>query len=245
MSTAPVALVTGASRGIGAATARLLAQSGYRLVLVARREGLLREVARECEASGALVSVHPADVTNAGAVTDVFRSVMQSEGRLDALVNAAGAMADAGFAMTKLSTLDDLFRVNVSGTFQCSQLAAKLMLRQRSGSIVNVASKVGESGSAGQAAYAASKAAVSGLTKSLAKELGPLGVRVNAVAPGFIETDLTAHYGADARTAISANIALRRLGQADEVAKVVRFLCSSDAAYVTGQVLGVDGGFVL
>jgi len=244
MTENPVAVVTGASRGIGAATALSLADSGHRLVLVARGEEPLREVARACEALGAHVRVHASDVTDAEAMTGVFRAILQDEKRLDVLVNAAGIMRDAVLAMTKLETLGELLRVNVTGTFHCCQLASKFMVRQRSGAIVNVASKVGESGSPGQSAYAASKAAIAGLTKSLAKELGPTGVRVNAVAPGFVETDLTAHYGADARAAIAAQIALRRLGQAQEVARVIRFLCSADAAYVTGQVLGVDGGFV-
>jgi 3-oxoacyl-[acyl-carrier protein] reductase len=240
----PVALVTGASRGIGASAAVALAEAGHRLVLVARGEEGLREVSRACAALGARTSVHVADVSDAEAMAGVFRSVLRDEKRLDALVNAAGIMSDAVLAMTRLQTLDELLRVNVTGTFHACQLASKFMIRQRSGSIVNVASKVGESGSPGQAAYAASKAAIAGLTKSLAKELGPSGVRVNAVAPGFIETDLTAHYGADARTAITAQIALRRLGQAQDVARVIRFLCSADAAYVTGQVVAVDGGFV-
>lgn len=244
MTENPVAVVTGASRGIGAATAVALAEAGHRLVLVARGEGPLREVARACEAVGARVSAHAADVTDAEAMTGVFRSVLQSEKRLDALVNAAGIMSDSVLAMTKLQTLEELLRVNVTGTFHCCQLASKFMIRQRSGSIVNLASKVGESGSPGQAAYAASKAAIAGLTKSLAKELGPSGVRVNGVAPGFIETDLTAHYAAEARAAIVERVALRRLGQAQDVARVIRFLCSADAAYVTGQVIGVDGGFV-
>jgi 3-oxoacyl-[acyl-carrier protein] reductase len=245
MSAAPVSVVTGASRGIGARTARLLAEAGHRLVLVARGEGALREVARECESLGASVVVHAADLTDPEAVAGIFRSILQQEGRVDTLVNAAGAMSDAAIAMTKLDVLESLLRVNVHATFQCCQLASRLMLRQRSGSIVNVASKVGESGSAGQAAYAASKAAISGLTKSLAKELGPSGIRVNAVAPGFIETDLTAYYGDEARRALVDRIALRRLGQADDVARVIRFLASGESAYVTGQVIGVDGGFVL
>lgn len=239
-----MALVTGASRGIGAATALALAESGHRLALVARGEEPLREVARACEAVGAQVRVHAADVTDAEAMTGVFRAILQDEKRVDVLVNAAGIMRDAVLAMTKLETLDELLRVNVSGTFHCCQLASKFMIRQRSGAIVNLASKVGESGSPGQAAYAASKAAIAGLTKSLAKELGPSGVRVNAVAPGFIETDLTAHYGAEARAAIVERVALRRLGQAQDVARVIRFLCTTDAAYVTGQVIAVDGGFV-
>jgi 3-oxoacyl-[acyl-carrier protein] reductase len=243
MSDRPNAVVTGASRGIGAATARALAASGHDLVLVARDDVRLRAVAAECESLGAAATVHAADLTVPEAITAVFRSLLQTGARVDVLVNAAGLMRDAPLAMTKPDALDELLRVNVTGTFLCCQLAARFMVRQRAGAIVNLASKVGESGSAGQAAYAASKAAVTGLTKSLAKELGPSGVRVNAVAPGFIETDLTAHYGAEAREAIAARVALRRLGQADEVARVIRFLASSDASYVNGQVLEVDGGF--
>jgi 3-oxoacyl-[acyl-carrier protein] reductase len=243
VSAAPVSLVTGASRGIGAATARALAEAGHRLVLVARNEEALRQVSAECASLGTEASVHAVDLTNPDAVLGLFRSVMQSEGRLDGLVNAAGVMTDAALATTKLSVLEELFRVNVTATFQCCQLAARLMVRNKSGAIVNVASKVGESGSDGQSAYAASKAAISGLTRSLAKELGPAGIRVNAVAPGFIETDLTAHYGAEAKAALTAQMSLRRTGQAREVATVIRFLCSSEASYVTGQVIGVDGGF--
>jgi 3-oxoacyl-[acyl-carrier protein] reductase len=244
---APVSLITGASRGIGRATALHLAKAGHELILVARDAGALEQVQADCEALGALVSIHRLDLTDRDAVTALFRLIQTTlqDKALSNLVHCAGQMQDSLLAMTRLTDLDKLMALNVGATVQLCQLASKLMVRHKAGHLVLLSSKVAESGSAGQALYAASKGAVSSLVKSLAKELGPNGIRVNAVAPGFIETDLTAHYSEDKRQQLTAQISLRRLGQADEVAAVIQFLCSTDARYITGHILAVDGGFSL
>jgi 3-oxoacyl-[acyl-carrier protein] reductase len=242
----PISLITGASRGIGAAVALRLAVSGHHLLLTARNAAGLSEIAAQCQEAGAAsATVLACDLTDQAAVVQMFSQIKQQHQRLDHLVNAAGMMQDSVLGMTRLSDLQALFSLNVTASYQCCQLAARLMSRQKSGNIVNLASKVGESGAIGQSAYAASKAAISGLTKALAKELGPVGIRVNAVAPGFIETDLTAHYSAEQKQQLCQQISLGRTGQADEVAALVQFLCSTDASYLSGQIIAIDGGFSL
>lgn len=244
---APVSLITGASRGIGRAAAQALAKAGHELILVARDAAALQQVQTDCQALGALVSIHTVDLTDRDAVTALFRQLQAQlqHKALSHLVHCAGQMQDALLAMTRLTDLDKMLALNVGATVQLCQLASKLMLRHKAGHLVLLSSKVAESGSAGQAVYAATKGAVSSLVKSLAKELGPSGIRVNAVAPGFIETDLTAHYSEDKRQQLVTQISLRRLGQADEVAQVIEFLCSDKARYITGHILAVDGGFSL
>ncbi len=243
---APISLVTGASRGIGAAVALRLAALGHHLLLTARNELLLTTLAEHCLKVGAAsATVLPCDLTDQAAVLQLFGQIKQQHQQLDHLVNAAGMMQDSMLGMTRLTELQALFSLNVMASYQCCQLAARLMMRQKKGNIVNLASKVGENGASGQSAYAASKAAISGLTKALAKELGPAGIRVNAVAPGFIETDLTAHYSNDQKQQLCQQISLGRTGQADEVAALIQFLCSEDARYITGQIIAVDGGFSL
>jgi len=244
---APVSLITGASRGIGRATAIALAKAGHELILVARDAKALEQVQAHCQALGALVSIYAVDLTDRDAVTAVFRQLHTElqDKALSNLVHCPGQMKDSLLAMTRLSDLDKLMALNVGATVQLCQLASKLMLRHKAGHLLLLSSKVAESGSAGQAIYAATKGAVSALVKSLAKELGPTGIRVNAVAPGFIETDLTAHYSEDKKQQLTKQISLGRLGQADEVAAVIQFLCSTDARYITGHILAVDGGFSL
>jgi 3-oxoacyl-[acyl-carrier protein] reductase len=241
---APVSLVTGASRGIGAASALRLAALGHHLLLTARHEIALTDIAQQCQLAGAASTlVLPCDLTDQASVMQLFNQIKQQHQKLDHLINAAGMMQDSMLGMTRLSDLQALFSLNVMASYQCCQLAARLMMRQKQGNIVNLASKVGESGAIGQSAYAASKAAISGLTKALAKELGPFGIRVNAVAPGFIETDLTSHYSDAQKQQLCQQISLGRTGQADEVAAVIQFLCSPAASYISGQVMAVDGGF--
>jgi 3-oxoacyl-[acyl-carrier protein] reductase len=241
---APVSLVTGASRGIGAAVALRLAACGHHLILTARTEPALAKIAQQCQSAGAVSTfILPCDLTDHAAVLQMFNHTKHQYQKLDHLINAAGMMQDSVLGMTRLTDLQALFSLNVTASYQCCQLAARLMMRQKNGNIVNLASKVGESGAIGQSAYAASKAAIAGLTKALAKELGPSGIRVNAVAPGFIETDLTAHYSEVQKQQLCQQISLGRTGQADEVAALIQFLCSADASYISGQVIAVDGGF--
>jgi 3-oxoacyl-[acyl-carrier protein] reductase len=240
--TGRVAVVTGATRGIGQATARLLAEAGARVVIVGRDGGRAAEAAKELggEASGYAV-----DVSDFDAVGGVFRSIAADHGHLDAVVANAGILEDALVGMIRKDMVARLLETNVAGTIATVQAAARVMMRRKSGSIVVLASIVGELGSAGQTAYAASKAGVAAIARSAAKELGPRGIRVNAVAPGLIRTDMIAHLPPELVERRVADTALRRLGTPEDVARAIRFLVSDEAAFITGQVLGVDGGLVL
>ncbi|SEB43052.1 3-oxoacyl-[acyl-carrier protein] reductase [Amycolatopsis tolypomycina] len=235
-----VALVTGGTRGIGLATARALVEAGATVVLTGRDEARAKEAAASVGASGLAL-----DVTDAKAVSSLVRGVAKEHGKLDIVVANAGIMEDALLGMIKEELVDTTLSTNVAGTLHTVQAAARAMMRKKSGSIVVLASIVGEYGSAGQTVYAASKAAVSNIARSAAKELGRSGIRVNAVAPGVIETDLTSGLSEDAKAENAGKTPLGRLGRPEEVANAIRFLVSDEASFITGQVLGIDGGLVL
>jgi 3-oxoacyl-[acyl-carrier protein] reductase len=236
-----VALVTGGTRGIGLATVRALAEAGATVVLTGRDEARAKEAASAAGAAAGLVL----DVTDAKAVSSLVRGVAKEHGRLDIVVANAGIMEDALLGMIREELVDTTLSTNVAGTLHTVQAAARAMMRKKTGSIVVLASIVGEHGSAGQTVYAASKAAVANIARSAAKELGRSGIRVNAVAPGVIETDLTAGLSEDAKAENTGKTPLGRLGRAEDVANAIRFLVSDEASFITGQVLGVDGGLVL
>ncbi|MCF2533497.1 SDR family NAD(P)-dependent oxidoreductase [Yinghuangia soli] len=241
-----ICVVTGGTRGIGLATVRALAEAGASVVLTGRDEAVAKERAAEVAAeSGAVCAGYGLDVTDSAAVRALFTSVAREHGTVDCLVANAGVLEDALVGMIRDELVDRMLGTNVAGTLSCLQAAARVMMRKRSGSIVLLASIVGERGNAGQCAYAASKGAVSALTKSAAKELGRYNIRVNAVAPGVIRTDMIAHLPDDLVAARTADTALGRVGTPEDVAKAIRFLCGPDADFVTGQILGVDGGLVL
>ena len=238
-----VALVTGASRGIGRVIAQTLAEAGATVVLGARDSSRLDEVVREIEAGGGRAQAASLDVAEKASVEAALGGLLAAHGRLDVLVNNAGITRDNLLLRMKVEEWNDVLATNLTGAFLCTQLALKPMLKQRSGRIVNVTSVVGLTGNAGQANYAASKAGLVGFTKSVAREVASRGITVNAVAPGFIETDMTAAMTDKAREAVLSAIPLGRVGEARDVAAAVAFLASEAAGYVTGQVLAVDGGF--
>ena len=238
-----LALVTGASRGIGRAIAQALAAEGASVVLGARDEAKLQEVMAAITASGGKAEALALDVARAESVAAGFEKLLAAHGRLDHLVNNAGITRDTLLLRMKPEQWSEVLDTNLTGAFLCTQAALRPMLRQRAGRIVNITSVVGLTGNAGQANYAASKAGLIGFTKAVAREVASRNITVNAVAPGFIETDMTAAMTDKAKESMAAAIPLGRVGSPQDVAGAVCFLVSDAAAYVTGQVLAVDGGF--
>ena len=241
--TGKVALVTGASRGIGRAIALKLAAEGAAVVI--NYHGSMekaKEVKAEIESDGGIAEIMQCNVADYQATEAMIRKVTDDFGRLDILVNNAGITRDGLLMKMSEEDYDTVLDTNLKGTFHCIRFAARQMLRQRGGRIINLSSVSGILGNAGQANYSASKAGVIGLTKSVARELASRGITCNAVAPGFIETEMTEAMPEAAREAVKKQIPLQRTGQVSDVASVAAFLASDLADYITGQVISVDGG---
>lgn len=240
-----IAMVTGASRGIGRACALELAKAGAKVALAARQAEKLEEVAAEIRAAGGEAFVAPMDLASHESIKEAFALVAKDFGAVGILVNNAAVTRDGLALRMKPADWNEVIQTNLSGTFYCIQQVLSSMVRERWGRIVNISSVVGEAGNAGQANYVASKAGVIGLTKALAQELASRTVTVNAVAPGFIETDMTAVLKEEVKAAVLAGIPLKRFGKAEDIAAAVRFLCSDEAGYITGHVLDVNGGMYM
>lgn len=239
------AFVTGASRGIGRASALALAAAGRRVVLAARNLERLEQVAAEVRAAGQEAFVVEIDLASADSIKGAFTRASKEFGRVDILVNNAGVTRDGLAMRMKRDDWEAVLATNLSGAFLAIQQVMPSMVRERWGRIINIASVVGMAGNPGQANYVASKAGLIGLTKSLAQEIGSRSVTVNAIAPGFIETDMTGVLGAELKEKMLGQIPLKRFGTPEDVAAAVRFLASDEAAYITGCVVNVSGGLYM
>jgi 3-oxoacyl-[acyl-carrier protein] reductase len=242
-----IAVITGARRGIGKVIALAMAQAGAGTVMldVPAAADELEAAAEEVRAAGGRCHAAAADVTDPGAVDRAFQEALEALGRIDILVNNAGITRDQLLLRMADEDWRAVLEVNLTGAFYCTRAAARPMVKQRSGCIINIASVVGLMGNVGQANYAASKAGLIGLTKAAARELAPRGIRVNAIAPGFIVSAMTDQLTDDATERLMAQIPLHRLGTPEDVAALATFLAGDGAAYITGQVIQVDGGMLI
>jgi len=238
-------MITGASRGIGLAIAEEFAKAGANLALCATSENGLKQAAEKLAACGVKVYTQALNITSAQGCEEFVQNTVKELGSLDVLVNNAGITKDNLTVRMSEQEWDDVLAVNLKGTFLMSKAALKVMFKKRSGNLVNISSVVGEMGNPGQANYVASKAGMIGLTKTLAKEFGGRNVRVNAVAPGFVQTSMTDALPEEVKAKALGAIALKRFATAQDIAKAVLFLASEDASYITGQVLAVNGGLYM
>jgi 3-oxoacyl-[acyl-carrier protein] reductase len=240
-----VAFITGASRGIGRATALRLCRSGFQIVVASPELENNELVAAEVRAAGGTAITLDFNLTSLDSIKQGVAAALKEIGKIDVLVNNAGITRDGLAVRMKPEDWQLVLQINLTGAFQTTQQVLPGMMRERWGRIINVASVVGQMGNAGQANYVASKAGIIGLTKSLAQELGSRSITVNAVAPGFIETDMTAKLSQEVRDRMMASVPLKRFGQPEDVANAVNFLASDEAAYITGHIININGGMYM
>jgi 3-oxoacyl-[acyl-carrier protein] reductase len=240
-----IVLITGASKGIGKAMCLFFAKNGARIILTGRNTILLEEIKNTLDFHHEGHLVFEMDVNNIESIKSVFDTLNNQKINIDCLINNAGIMKDATLMMLKTKDISDTYSTNVFGTIETTKSALKSFIRNKGGSIINISSIIGTNGASGQSVYSSSKSAILGFTKSLSKELAPLNIRVNAIAPGFIETDLTSGKDSKFYEKNINNIGMKRFGSPEDVAKVALFLASDLSTYVTGQTIGVDGGMII
>lgn len=240
-----VALITGGARGIGRQIAILFAQEGSDMAICDVNQEALEMTKKEIYGLGRRAEIFAVDVTNLQQVEEMVNKILDKFQKVDILVNNAGINRDSLIVRMSENDFDSVIAVNLKGAFNCTKSVSKVMMKQRYGRIISIASIIGIMGNAGQSNYAASKAGVIGLTKSVAKELASRNVNVNVIAPGFIETDMTAKLADDVKSQMLTLIPLNRFGKTSDVAKVALFLASEGSSYITGQVIQVDGGMVM
>ena len=240
-----VAIVTGASRGIGEAIAKQLSSCGAKIILIARNSDQLVAVKETIISNGGIAESIAGDVSNLNSISEIVTNTIDKWGRIDILVNNAGIARDNIIMRMKEDDWDSVMNINLKGCFNGIKSVARPMIKNKAGRIINITSVIGQIGNAGQSNYAASKAGIMGLTKSMAKELGSRNITVNAVAPGYIITDMTNELNDEVKEQLKSSIPLGRLGTPDDVANLVCFLASDEAGYITGQTFNVDGGMVM
>jgi len=240
-----VAIVTGASRGIGEAIAKQLSSCGAKIILIARNSDQLVAVKETIISNGGIAESMAGDVSNLNSISEIVTNTIDKWGRIDILVNNAGIARDNIIMRMKEDDWDSVMNINLKGCFNGVKSVARPMIKNKAGRIINITSVIGQIGNAGQSNYAASKAGIMGLTKSMAKELGSRNITVNAVAPGYITTDMTNELNDEVKEQLKSSIPLGRLGTPDDVANLVCFLASDEAGYITGQTFNVDGGMVM
>ena len=240
-----VAIVTGASRGIGEAIAKQLSSCGAKIILIARNSDQLVAVKETIISNGGIAESIAGDVSNLNSISEIVTNTIDKWGRIDILVNNAGIARDNIIMRMKEDDWDSVMNINLKGCFNGIKSVVRPMIKNKAGRIINITSVIGQIGNAGQSNYAASKAGIMGLTKSMAKELGSRNITVNAVAPGYITTDMTNELNDEVKEQLKSSIPLGRLGTPDDVANLVCFLASDEAGYITGQTFNVDGGMVM